>query len=57
MDVVLFLNKKDVLRKKILQTPFSSCFRDWPSQKDPHSYDDAVAFLGAKVVLRKESVC
>lgn len=49
VDVVLFLNKKDVLRKKILKTPFSVCFRDWPSSKDPHSYEDSVAFLSAKV--------
>ncbi len=45
---MLFLNKKDVFLKKIATTPISECFRDWPANRDPHSYDATVAFLSGK---------
>ena len=48
VDIVLFLNKKDVFQKKIVSTPISECFRDWPSSKDPHNFDAAVQFVLAK---------
>jgi len=48
VDVVLFLNKKDVFRQKIVATPITECFREWPANKDPHSYDAAVSYLSGK---------
>ncbi len=48
VDVVLFLNKKDVFRQKIVTTPITECFREWPANKDPHSYEAAVAYLSGK---------
>ena len=44
----LSLEKTDVFRKKIKRTPFNVCFRDYPSSKDAHSYEEAVRFTSAK---------
>ena len=49
VDVVLFINKKDVLREKLKHTPFNVGLRDWPASKDPRKYEDCMAFLSAKV--------
>merc|ERR1711991_1015307 len=48
VDIVLFLNKRDVFMEKIKRFPFSDCFRDYPASKDPHNYEQAVSFVSAK---------
>lgn len=41
-DILLLLNKKDVLAHKLKRAPITACFKDFPAGKDPHSYEDAV---------------
>jgi hypothetical protein len=48
VDIVLFLNKKDLFKEKIGKTKISSCFKDWPESQDANNYKAAVDFIGAK---------
>ena len=43
--IILFLNKKDLLKEKLNQIPLQICF---PEYKGPNTYDDAVAYIESR---------
>lgn len=48
IDIMLFLNKKDLFEEKLKRTPVSVCFKQWPTGKDPQSYKDTVDYISAR---------
>ena len=43
--IILFLNKKDLLKEKLSHVPLQMCFPDY---KGPNTYDDAVAYIESR---------
>jgi len=43
VNVLLFLNKKDLFEEKIKQVPLTVCFKEYGG--DPHDYDECVEFI------------
>jgi len=44
-SIILFLNKKDLFKEKILRSPLSICF---PEYKGPNTFEDAAAYIKQK---------